>query len=150
MTSSCIKTSCASILVLLLMVLTATEGARIPRASGNSKHMVGLQVDPDALTPMHAARALHNSSISPWTYNTTHDQSLYPPSISEARCLLKGCLDMDGQENRSLESRPIMHEVLLVRRVRPSHSSHPYHFKLERRLIAVACTCVKPVVVQHQ
>nr|QRW33321.1 Interleckin-17A/F1 [Lateolabrax maculatus] len=83
----------------------------------------------------------------------SHDDSLFPPTLSEARCLLHGCLDSEGQEDLSLESRPIMHQVLLLRRVRSagaeSGPGHSYHYRLESRLIAVGCTCVRPII-QHQ
>ncbi|KAJ0056501.1 hypothetical protein NL108_008357 [Boleophthalmus pectinirostris] len=153
MAPTCFKTFGAFFLVM--MVLAGTEGARIPRLSDHpdkmcpmSKDMVPLQLDPQAMNSMPAVRALHNSSISPWTYNHTHDTSLFPSHLSEARCLLKGCLNSEGQEDLSLESRPIVHEILLLRRVRSS-KSQTYHYKLEPRLLAVGCTCVQPLV-QHQ
>ncbi|KAK7912789.1 hypothetical protein WMY93_013000 [Mugilogobius chulae] len=147
-----LKTSHAYFLVLL-MLLSGTEGARIRRGNEHSKHrtidMVPLQLDTTALTPKVAMRALHNSSISPWTYNDSHDASLYPSFLSEARCLLRGCLNSSGQEDMSLESKPIMHEILQLRRVRSSHDSS-YHYKLEPRLLAVGCTCVQPIVHHQQ
>uniref|UniRef100_A0A8C6T7W8 Uncharacterized protein n=1 Tax=Neogobius melanostomus TaxID=47308 RepID=A0A8C6T7W8_9GOBI len=78
-----------------------------------------------------------------------HDPSLYP-DVSEARCLLKGCLDLDGRENLNLgESRPIFRQVLNLRRVLSS-SRQRYHYKLEQRLIAVGCTCVRNTFVEQQ
>ena len=79
----------------------------------------------------------------------SRDDSLFPPVLSEAHCLLHGCLDSEGREDRSLESRPIMHQVLVLRRVRSVEGGHSYHYRLESRLISVGCTCVRPVV-KHQ
>lgn len=149
------KAACG--LMVVLMVLMETEGARIRKASDQSKHgkaydgekkMFPLQLDTGAQASMMPGRALHNASISPWTYKTSNDSSLYPPYVSEAHCLLRGCLDSEGREDLSLESRPILHQILLLRKVRSEHSQD-HHYRLEPRLIAVGCTCVQPVV-QHQ
>lgn len=82
--------------------------------------------------------------------SVSSDDSLFPPVLSEARCLLRGCLNSEGQEDLNLESRPIMHQVLMLRRVRSTGSGHGYHYRLESRLIAVGCTCVQPVVQLQQ
>ncbi|KAJ0001888.1 hypothetical protein NQD34_001684 [Periophthalmus magnuspinnatus] len=153
MAPTCCKTFGAFFL-MMMMALAGTEGARIPRASDHPKHkmdkgMVPLQLNPSTLPSVPPVRALHNSSISPWTYNTTHDPSLYPSYVSEARCLLKGCLDSEGREDLSLESKPILHEVMLLRRVR-TPNTQGYHYKVEPRLLAVGCTCVQPVVQQQE
>ncbi|KAF7660949.1 hypothetical protein LDENG_00272300 [Lucifuga dentata] len=116
---------------------------------------VPLQLEHSKLVPTHNIRLLGNSSISPWTYNITFDDSLFPPYLAEARCSLQGCLDSDGLEDLSLESKPIMHQVLLLRRIKPDMEAgpeaghHSYLYRLESRLIAVGCTCVQPSI-QHQ
>ncbi|XP_068449718.1 interleukin 17a/f1 [Clinocottus analis] len=155
-------------MTMMIMMMMTAEAAAVPKAAGQSKHsarthrkssdgaaveIVPLQLDPNAMVPSRPARPLQNASVSPWTYNVSHDAALFPPVLSEARCLLRGCLDSEGREDLSLESRPIMHQVLLLRRVtsvgagpgaRPS-----YHYRLESRLLAVGCTCVRPVVRQQ-
>ncbi|XP_035508144.1 interleukin 17a/f1 [Morone saxatilis] len=155
--------------MMMMMMMMMTEAAAMPKGSGSSKHLakhpghrkssdgaavetVPLQLDPNALVPTKNLRPLENSSISPWTYNISHDESLFPPMLSEARCLLNGCLDSEGREDLNLESRPIMHQVLLLRRVRSVGSGvgNSYHYRLESRLIAVGCTCVRPIVQQQQ
>ncbi|XP_071346098.1 interleukin 17a/f1 [Trachinotus anak] len=150
-------------MMMMMMMMTLTEGAAMLKEGSHSKHsgrthkksdgaaveMVPLQLDPNSLVPSRNIRPLENASISPWTYNVSLDDSLYPPVLSEARCLLKGCLDSEGQEDQSLESKPIMHHVLVLRRVKPAGAGQSYHYKLESRLIAVGCTCVRPIV-QHQ
>ncbi|GLD55682.1 interleukin-17F-like protein [Lates japonicus] len=118
------------------------------KSDGAAVETIPLQLDPNSFVPTRNIRPLENASISPWTYNISHDDSLFPPVLSEARCLLQGCLDSQGVEDRNLESRPIMHQVLVLRRVRSAGAGdgHSYHYKLESRLIAVGCTCVRPIV----
>uniref|UniRef100_A0A673BZV7 Interleukin 17a/f1 n=1 Tax=Sphaeramia orbicularis TaxID=375764 RepID=A0A673BZV7_9TELE len=140
-------------MMMMMMAVVLVTDAAVGKSGGHSKHRkpvdggaaletVPLQIDPDALVPPRNLRPLQNASISPWTYNISRDDSLVPPMLSEARCLLRGCLDSDGKEDLSLESRPIMHQVLLLRRVKAGPG-------LESRLIAVGCTCVRPTVQQQ-
>ncbi|KAK2854333.1 hypothetical protein Q5P01_006994 [Channa striata] len=150
-----------------VMLMMLTEAAAMPKGSDQSKHSekqhkkpsdgtvvdtVPLQLDPKALVAPRTIRPLENASISPWTYNMSRDDSLFPPVLSEARCLLQGCLNSDGQEDLGLESRPIMHQVLVLRRVRSAGlgAGHNYHYRLESRLIAVGCTCVRPNILHQQ
>ncbi|KAM7015986.1 interleukin 17a/f1 [Tautogolabrus adspersus] len=153
----------AASLMMMMMMMMMTEGAAVTKHSGKthrkssggaSLETVPLQLDHNTFSHIRNIRPLHNASISPWTYNISRDDSLYPPVLSEARCLLQGCLDSEGQEDLSLESRPIMHHVLLLRRVRSagaeSGSDDSYHFRLESRLIAVGCTCVRPIIKIQQ
>ncbi|XP_070690987.1 interleukin 17a/f1 [Pempheris klunzingeri] len=162
--SSKVTTACMVAMMMMMMMMMMIEAAAMPKAGGQSKHSakthkkssggavvetVPLQLDPKALVPTRHIRPLHNTSISPWTYNLSHDESLFPQTLSEARCQLHGCLDLDGQEDLNLESRPIMHQVLLLRLVKPE-GAESYHYRLESRLIAVGCTCVRPVVQQQQ
>lgn len=81
--------------------------------------------------------------------SVSRDDALFPPLLSEARCLLRGCLDPEGREDLSLESRPILHQTLVLRRVKAEGAGHSYHYRLESRLLAVGCTCVRPVI-RHQ
>ncbi|XP_029948940.1 interleukin 17a/f1 [Salarias fasciatus] len=175
------------VLMKMLVVLTVSRAAARP--SGQRNHTtrpepvfpgetVPLQLD-HGFPAVGPVRPLHMISISPWTYNVSSEDELYPQQLSQAQCSLQGCL-VGGVEDRSLQSRPIMHEVLVLRRVRPStqssaqgstqgstqssaessthcstqgstQSSTPgYQFRLERRLVAVGCTCVRPSFrVQH-
>ncbi|XP_056267934.1 interleukin 17a/f1 isoform X2 [Pseudoliparis swirei] len=161
MWSSTVSAAC----VVMMMMMTMTKAVAMPKGAGQSRHSarthrkssdgvvvetVPLQLDPSALVPPRHARPLQNISVSPWTYNVSHDSALFPPVLSEARCLLRGCLDSEGLEDLSLESRPIMHQVLLLRRVKSagagSGAGHRYHYRLESRLLAVGCTCIRPVV----
>ncbi|XP_026233363.1 interleukin 17a/f1 [Anabas testudineus] len=152
----------AACVVMMMMMMMMTEAAVLLKGGGHSKTQrkspdgtvvdtVPLQLDFKALVPPKTIRPLENASISPWTYNVSRDDSLFPPLLSEARCLLQGCLNSDGLEDMSLESRPIMHQVLVLRRVRSAGTgeANSYHYRLESRLIAVGCTCVRPII-QHQ
>ncbi|XP_010753110.2 interleukin 17a/f1 [Larimichthys crocea] len=163
--SSKVTAACVALMMTMMMMMMIQEAAAMPKAGGQSKHSgkthkkpsedvsvetVPLQLDASALVAAKIIRPLENASISPWTYNVSHDESLFPPMLSEARCLLQGCLDSKGQEDLNLESRPIMHQVLLLRRVRSAGSAHSYHYRLESRLITVGCTCVRPVVQRQE
>ncbi|XP_034722160.1 interleukin-17F-like, partial [Etheostoma cragini] len=84
----------------------------------------------------------------------SHDDTLFPPVLADARCLLRGCRDSEGREDLNLESRPIMHQVLVLRRVKSpgaggAGGAGGHHFRLESRLLAVGCTCVR-ALVRHQ
>uniref|UniRef100_UPI0037E7316A interleukin 17a/f1 n=1 Tax=Semicossyphus pulcher TaxID=241346 RepID=UPI0037E7316A len=156
-TSNFSKVTVVCVAAMMMMMLITSEAAAVSKRSAKThkkssegSQTVHLQLDPDTFGPTKNVRPLQNASISPWTYNVTHDESLFPPMLSEARCLLQGCLDSEGQEDLSLESKPIMHQVLLLRRVRSVGGGDNYHYRLETRLIAVGCTCVRPVVKHQQ
>ncbi|CAL9701321.1 unnamed protein product [Knipowitschia caucasica] len=165
MASVCVKISCA--FVLVLMLLAETDGAGIPRPTvprltvprnvhlhkhnTSSRHegFVPLQLNTEVLAPAAPLRSLQNSSISPWTYDYKYDESLYPShSFAEARCLLSGCLNLRGTEDSNLSSRLIKHQVLQLRRVKSSNGT--YYFRLEQRLRAVGCTCVRNTYIQQE
>ncbi|XP_069031263.1 interleukin 17a/f1 [Embiotoca jacksoni] len=154
--SSKVTASCAvavMMMMMMMMMMMIAEAAAMPKAAKTHKKSsqgaeiktVPLELDPNALVPATNIRALENSSISPWKYHVSVDDTLFPPVWSEARCQLHGCLDSQGLEDLSLESRPIMQQVLMLRRVL-SAAAPSYHYRLESRLIAVGCTCVRPVV----
>ncbi|XP_010784610.1 interleukin-17F-like [Notothenia coriiceps] len=149
--------------MMMMMKMMMVEAAAMPKVGGQSKHpkthteasdgaeaeMIPLQIDNKFLNHYRSVRPLQNASVSPWTYNITNDATLVPPFLSEARCLLRGCLDLDGVEDLNLESRPIMHQVMMLRRVKSKGAETGYHYRLESRLLAVGCTCVRPTV-QYQ
>nr|XP_040025478.1 interleukin-17F-like [Gasterosteus aculeatus aculeatus] len=149
-TANCSRVTAVCVMTMMMMMM-ATEA--MPKAGGQSRHRkletVPLQLDPGAVAPPTHTRALQNASLSPWTYNVSRDDALFPPLLSEARCLLRGCLDPEGREDLSLESRPILHQTLVLRRVKAEGAGHSYHYRLESRLLAVGCTCVRPVI-RHQ
>ncbi|MED6257669.1 hypothetical protein ATANTOWER_029315 [Ataeniobius toweri] len=137
------------VMMMMIMMVTMTEAApkhNKKHSDNSAEETVSLLLNPDALVPSRNLRPLENASISPWTYNTTSDDSLFPPVLSEAQCLLLGCLDLYGKEDLNLRSRPIMHQVLVLRRIKREGPGHNYYYRLESRLIAVGCTCVRHVV----
>ncbi|XP_077376601.1 interleukin-17C-like [Festucalex cinctus] len=153
-----------AIVTVAMTMLTAllSGGVATVEADGQSKasaahrksrsapsETVSLELNPDALLFSKTFRPLHNRSISPWTYNVSQDVSVFPP-VSEARCVLRGCLDANGVEDLRLKSRPILHQVLLLRRLKASADGpqHAHRYRLEPRLVAVGCTCVRDQ--QHQ
>ncbi|KAI5610890.1 interleukin 17a/f1 precursor [Silurus asotus] len=77
----------------------------------------------------------------------TQAASLKPQGkLSEARCLLTGCLNWKGVETLELESRRIFRQVPVLQRVRGDDKN--YFFRLEYKIISVGCTCVRPYVEQ--
>ncbi|XP_035808537.1 interleukin 17a/f1 isoform X2 [Amphiprion ocellaris] len=145
----------ATMMTLMMMM---PEVNAMPKASkthrkssdGATPETVPLKLDSNTLVLSGNIRVLANDSISPWTYNVSSDDSLFPPVLSEARCLLKGCLDRHGREDQNLESRPIMHQLMMLRRIRSTGAEPSYHYRLEFRRIAVGCTCVRHAVVEQQ
>ncbi|KAJ7991130.1 hypothetical protein DPEC_G00294060 [Dallia pectoralis] len=121
---------------------------RTHRKSADTHLIVPLHLDPKDLVSSRPIRPIANHSTSPWTYNTTTDERWFPNSISEVKCTLKGCLNTSGQEDRSLESKPIYHQILVLKKV--MGSPERYHFRLESKVIAVGCTCVKPSIEYQQ
>ncbi|XP_054877001.1 interleukin-17F-like [Poeciliopsis prolifica] len=136
----------AVVMVMMLMMAEVESKHPRKRSDGSAEQTVSLRLDPDLLQPIRIPRPLHNASISPWTYNTSHDESLFPPTLSEARCLLKGCLDLEGKEDQNLQSRPIWYQVMVLKRVRTEGAEHSYHYRLETRNVPVGCTCVRHMV----
>ncbi|KAK5914841.1 hypothetical protein CesoFtcFv8_000489 [Champsocephalus esox] len=157
--SSKVTLFCVVAMMMMMMKMMMVEAAAMPTAKhprthteasdGAEAEMIPLQIDNQFLRHYRSVRPLQNASISPWTYNITNDATLVPPFLSEARCLLRGCLDLDGVEDLNLESRPIMHQAMLLRRVKSKGAEHGYHYRLESRLLAVGCTCVRPTI-QYQ
>ncbi|KAL2098561.1 hypothetical protein ACEWY4_005041 [Coilia grayii] len=93
-------------------------------------------------------RSVSNSSLSPWQYRFSHDENLIPSHIAEAHCMYTGCLTQDREENLELMSKPIHHQILVLRKV-PDEKEGGYALKLEYKTIAVGCTCVRPHVLNH-
>lgn len=91
--------------------------------------------------------SLSISSLSLCLSSTTYDESRFPQTISEVRCSLEGCLNVAGKEDRSLESKPIYHQILVLRKVMGSVDR--YYYRLESKIIVVGCTCVRPSI-EHQ
>uniref|UniRef100_A0AAY4A501 Uncharacterized protein n=1 Tax=Denticeps clupeoides TaxID=299321 RepID=A0AAY4A501_9TELE len=145
---------CVALMVGISMMLMVAQGA--PTKSGAKGHgrkgttaenqkpdhpRVSLLLDSKFLNSGPARRPINNSSLSPWVYSITEDDSRFPRTIMEARCLYSGCLNSKGQETLDLQSKPILTEVLILRRV--TGVGDTYYFRLESKTISVGCTCVR-------
>ncbi|KAJ8393037.1 hypothetical protein AAFF_G00069410 [Aldrovandia affinis] len=110
--------------------------------------VVNLILDSTPTGSTGPPRHIGNHSLSPWTYSFKHDNNRIPAFIASASCLLKGCLNAGGQEVMDFESKPIFHQIPVLRRVEVDHKTYAY--KLEAETISVGCTCVRPKVTQQQ
>uniref|UniRef100_A0A8C9QT42 Interleukin 17a/f3 n=2 Tax=Scleropages formosus TaxID=113540 RepID=A0A8C9QT42_SCLFO len=128
-----------------------TQG-RFTRRSTSSKHNIEtakLILNPQVLSESPPPSNPFNNSLSPWEYRHIHDNNLFPDYIVQAECLKKGCLDSDGNEDMSVESRPIYHQILVLRRVM-GNPKKQLNFRLETKTIKVGCTCVRPIVLSQK
>ncbi|KAL4630430.1 interleukin-17F-like [Arapaima gigas] len=125
--------------------------ARSPRTSTKQKRnveMANLILDPHILSEPSPPSNLCNRSLSPWTYSYTEEKDVFP-EIVQAECLKQFCLDSDGKENMDVVSRPIYHQILVLRRVM-SKQKKQLNFKLETKNIKVGCTCIRPIVLSQK
>ncbi|XP_036399007.1 interleukin 17a/f1 [Megalops cyprinoides] len=140
-----------------LALLIGAEGASVSKRGKGQSHkgteaeseenIVKLLLDPSMMTPSVPLRPIQDYSLSPWTYNFTTNENLFPSSIAEAKCKLTGCLNSKGVEVMDLESRPIYHQILVLRRV--DLKSGNYVFRLETKTIPVGCTCIYPSIMRQ-
>ncbi|XP_051511876.1 interleukin 17a/f3 isoform X2 [Myxocyprinus asiaticus] len=114
------------------------------KSSRNLKKDMWVILDP-TLNISTFASPSPNRSLSPWTYETSYDDSRIPLQISEAKCEKRGCLNENGEEDLGLESKPIFYQIHVLRRVKGKNKR--YTLKLENKIISVGCTCVLPIVV---
>ncbi|KAM4771249.1 interleukin-17A-like [Rhinophrynus dorsalis] len=89
---------------------------------------------------------VNKRSLSPWDYSHDVDHNRFPPVIAEAKCRhAVGCVDSEGRVDFSVNSVPIRQEILVLRREMKGCTPT---FRLEKKVITVGCTCVRPVT-QH-
>ncbi|KAG7461136.1 hypothetical protein MATL_G00206770 [Megalops atlanticus] len=153
----------AAFVLGVLMLLLGVDGGSVKSARRNRKQdkstsasgrsgsggrvtSVKLLLDPNLMPASSHVPPIGNNSLSPWSYKYTYDDSLFPPHIAQAECLRTGCLDSDGWEDMGLESKPIYHQVLVLRRI-SGKKRKKYVFRLESKTIKVGCTCVLPSVM---
>nr|XP_014352142.1 PREDICTED: interleukin-17F-like [Latimeria chalumnae] len=86
---------------------------------------------------------VHSRSISPWNYTINHDPNRIPSEIREAKCLYMRCLDARGEQDNQLNSVPIKQEILVIKR---HWKQCKYSYKLQRQVLIVGCSCVRPRV----
>ncbi|XP_073442713.1 interleukin-17A-like [Dendrobates tinctorius] len=80
-------------------------------------------------------------STSPWEYSYDRNMNRHPIVIAEAKCEMAGCMDADGNVVHKLSSEPIRQEIFVLHR--EMKGCVPV-FKLEKKLVTVGCTCVRP------
>ncbi|TRY99835.1 hypothetical protein DNTS_014889, partial [Danionella cerebrum] len=143
------------LLSLAVLSLDAARSEKKSRRKGNQtrghkikRNLLCLTPDP-TLNLQIIESPSPERSLSPWTYKTSSDNSRIPSNIPEAQCKTKGCLTANGEEDLSLESKPIYYQINVLRKIKSKNARH-YSLKLETKLVSVGCTCVSPTVVpQH-
>ncbi|XP_053316460.1 interleukin-17A-like [Spea bombifrons] len=84
-------------------------------------------------------------SLSPWDYSYDVDNNRYPPVIPVAKCRHSSCVNSDGDLDNSGNSVPIKQEMLVLHREMKDCKAI---FRMEKKMITVGCTCVRPII-QH-
>ncbi|KAL2306978.1 hypothetical protein Nmel_004927, partial [Mimus melanotis] len=92
------------------------------------------------------SRNVSGRSLSPWDYRIDEDHDRFPRLIADAECRHTLCVTPEGHLDHGLNSVPIQQEILVLRR---EHRDCQPSYRLEKKIIAVGCTCVTPLV-QHQ
>ncbi|NWW09916.1 IL17F protein, partial [Oreocharis arfaki] len=93
-----------------------------------------------------ASLDVSSRSLAPWDYRIDEDHDRFPRLIADAECRHSRCVNSEGQLDHSLNSVPIMQEILVLRR---EQRGCQQSYRLEKKTITVGCTCVTPVI-QHQ
>ncbi|KAG8550074.1 hypothetical protein GDO81_029045 [Engystomops pustulosus] len=95
---------------------------------------------------VHQSGDVRKRSTSPWDYS--YDKNIYrnPMIIAEAKCDHAGCVDAQGNIDINLNSVPIKQEILVL--LREMKGCSPV-FKLEKKIVTVGCTCVRPLIQEQ-
>ncbi|XP_062378164.1 interleukin 17a/f1 [Sardina pilchardus] len=128
------------------VVLMGAHGAPQPRPGGKKQPHAYLLLN-HSIPETPQMRSYGNSSMSPWTYNISHEDDRFPADIFNARCLHQGCLTAGGKVNEDLLSVPIERQILVLRKKADRKGEN--YFMLDYMTIAVGCTCVRPQVHHH-
>ncbi|XDV41558.1 hypothetical protein PO909_010412, partial [Leuciscus waleckii] len=132
--------------VLLLFLLALILGVECDSSEKKRKKKEPWVVQDSSLYTSVSASLSPSRSLSPWTYESSFDDSRIPQKISEAKCEKKGCITEDGEEDLGLESKPIYYQINVLRRVKGKNATQ-YALKLESIIVSLGCTCVLPIVV---
>nr|AJF46593.1 interleukin-17A/F3 [Oncorhynchus mykiss] len=136
----------------------AANGSGPVEVFGRRVMTVGLVMDPNLKTAVFPVLHKATRSLSPWTYSDTYDETRVPQHISQAQCQRSGCLTPGGEEDMGLESKPILYQTLVLRRVQGEKGSSGgrrrkkgrknkgYFYKLDSESVNVGCTCVRPSI----
>ncbi|CAM5131060.1 unnamed protein product [Natator depressus] len=112
----------------------------------DSRFPLSVKVDINISSTKHATKVGHdvnNRSMSPWDYSINEDPNRFPQVIAQAKCRHYSCVDSTGQEDYSMNSIPIQHEILVLQREQRG-CQHTY--RLEKQLVTVGCTCARPII----
>uniref|UniRef100_A0A8C8VMI3 Interleukin 17F n=1 Tax=Pelusios castaneus TaxID=367368 RepID=A0A8C8VMI3_9SAUR len=112
----------------------------------DSRFPLSVKVDINISGPKHATKMAHdinNRSMAPWDYSIDEDPNRFPQVIAQAKCRHYSCVDSTGEEDYSMNSIPIQHEILVLRREQRG-CQHAY--RMEKQLVTVGCTCVRPII----
>ncbi|XP_017541901.1 interleukin 17a/f1 [Pygocentrus nattereri] len=139
-----------TVVCVISMAVLGVRGASIvqnhPKQSDHKSRSYFLTLDNLDKDSASSIRPINNDSISPWEYTLVRDSDYIPEVISTAKCLLTGCLNTKGEEILDVESKPIMRQILVLKKVKADEKS--YQLKLAYKTISVGCTCVRPYVQQ--
>ncbi|XP_063297687.1 interleukin-17A-like [Pelobates fuscus] len=94
---------------------------------------------------MPAGPDVRRRSLSPWDYSIDEEPNRYPSRIAIAKCRHQRCVDADGELMDSGNSVEIRQEILVL--YREMKDCKPT-YRLQKKLITVGCTCVRPII-QH-
>ncbi|XP_056419034.1 interleukin-17A-like [Hyla sarda] len=132
--------------------IPGTDGWDVPPVSGGDcPFSLGTTFPPRVKVDMKVGSrssahlmtdSMKSRSMSPWEYSPNVDHNRFPVVINEARCLHHGCMDSEGNVDLSMNSVPIRQEVLVLRR--EMRECVPV-YKLDKQLVTVGCTCVRPI-----
>uniref|UniRef100_A0A3Q0TFC1 Uncharacterized protein n=1 Tax=Amphilophus citrinellus TaxID=61819 RepID=A0A3Q0TFC1_AMPCI len=88
---------------------------------------------------------------SPWHRGGQHTHprtsihdSRYPPDITFAKCLCKGCI-INGHEDHSYNSVPLMALRSVLIKTKCKDGTNTYRVKKTRINVPVGCTCARPI-----
>ncbi|XP_034555842.1 interleukin 17a/f3 [Notolabrus celidotus] len=148
-----------AVLLLSLFTLFHARKDKAVRGGQKKRKNVRLVLDPSVLS--HVGSVSHstmaNMSLTPWTYRDSSEASRLPTRISQAQCLTSGCLSLQGGgEDLALMATPIYYQALVLHKVHQPRlngrkkAKKRHHFRLGTEMIAVGCTCVRPILVPQQ
>ncbi|KAF6364589.1 interleukin 17A [Rhinolophus ferrumequinum] len=115
-----------------------TEDKRFPQSVKVNLNILNRSTNP------RRPSDYYNRSTSPWNLHRNEDPERYPSVIWEAKCRHLFCVNAEGKLDHHLNSVAIQQEILVLRR---EPRNCPHSFRLEKMLVDVGCTCVKPMVL---
>ncbi|XP_075409886.1 interleukin-17A [Tenrec ecaudatus] len=116
----------------------STEENGFPQMVNISSHSISSHT-----TNFRKITDYSNRSTSPWNLRPNEDPERYPRVIWEAQCRSLNCVNHAGKANLHMNSVGIQQEIMVLKR----DSRHcPHSFRLERIMVTVGCTCIRPII----